>query len=56
MANKLAPWVLPELVPVLTGNPRINWVWVWVWGIPDFFSWVWGWLEEKIGRQIRGAP
>jgi len=28
MANKL--------VPVLTGNPRINWVWVWVWGIPDF--------------------
>ena len=43
MANKLVPWVLPESVPVLTGNPRIDWVWVWVWGIPDFFSWVWGW-------------
>ena len=31
-------------VPVLTGNPRIDWVWVCVWGIPDFFSWVWGWV------------
>jgi len=43
MANKSVPWVLPEPVPVLTGNPRIDWVWVWVWGIPDFFNWVWGW-------------
>ena len=23
-------------VPVLTGNPRIDWVWVWVWRIPTF--------------------
>jgi len=44
MANKPAPWVLPEPVPVLTGNPHINWVWVWVWGIPDFLNWVWGWV------------
>ena len=42
MANKAAPWVLPEPVPVLTENPRIEWVWVW--GISDFFNWVWGWV------------
>ena len=36
-------WVLPEPVPVLTGNPRFDQVWVWVWGIPNFFNWVWGW-------------
>jgi len=22
------PWVLPEFVPILTRNPRIDWVWV----------------------------
>jgi len=42
MANKLAPWVLPEPVLVLRGNPRIDWVWVW--GISNFFNWVWGWV------------
>jgi len=34
------PWVLPEHVPVLTENLRIDWEWVWVWGIPDFFNWI----------------
>jgi len=24
-----------KLLPVLMGNPRIDWVWVWVWEIPD---------------------
>jgi len=42
MANKPVPVGIAEPVPVLTGNPRIDWVCVWVWGIPDFFNWVWG--------------
>jgi len=59
MANKPVPWVLSEPVPVLTGNPRIDWVlvwvwvwvWVWLWRIPDFFNWVcgwrWGWIYPR---------
>ena len=37
------PWVSPEPVPVLTGNPRFDWVWVWVWVIPKIFNWGWRW-------------
>lgn len=28
----------PKLVPILTGNTRIDRVQIWVWGLPDFFN------------------
>jgi len=44
MTNKPVSVGIVWTVPILTGNPRIDWVWVW--GIPDFFNWVWGWLWD----------
>jgi len=40
MTNKLVPVGIARTRPVLTGNPRIDWVWVR--GISNFFDWVWG--------------
>jgi len=45
MANKSVPVGITRTLPVLTGNPRFDWVWVWVWVwvIPEIFNWGWGW-------------
>jgi len=34
MANKPVPVGITRTRPVLTGNPRFDWVWIWV--IPKF--------------------
>jgi len=50
MANELTLWVLLKLIPILMGNPYIDWVWVCVWRIPDFFNWECGYTYSLCPR------